>query len=189
MLSLLHNHFGRMFVLEPFQTQFRNNYLIFKLNYFINPCAPTPPSSSHHPTPNYLCIPWHIGLAPKLLKPWKLGSPNKSRFVNTRLGFSLKCGLPKVQGLDTHGPIVACASIAKSHFSNNSKSSQGVPQNNTKLSLGQPWGQPKVVPKVMGYTTSHLMTTSSCPKGFCEVTPNVASRQVPLVPSFDPKTS
>jgi hypothetical protein len=132
-----------------------------------------PHHQAPHITPNYLCIPWHIGLAPKLLNPSRLGSLNKSRFVNTRLGLSLKCGLPKVQGLDTHGPIVACASIAKSHFWNNSKSSQGVPQDNTKLSLGQP----KVVPKVMGYTNIKLpkrvlwgdtkcclKTSPTCPK-------------------------
>ncbi len=134
------------------------------------PCAPTPPSSSHHPTPNYLCIPRHIGLAPKLLNPSRLGSLNNSKFVNTRLGLSLKCGLPKVQGLDTHNTIVACASIAKITFETTLSHPKVSHKTTFKLSL---W-QPKVVPKGMGYTKSHLMTTSSCPKGFCKVTPSVA---------------
>jgi len=34
-LSLLHDHSGRMVIPGPFQRQFKNNYLIFKLNYFI----------------------------------------------------------------------------------------------------------------------------------------------------------
>jgi hypothetical protein len=34
-MSLLHDHFGQMVVLGPFHRQFKNNFLIFKLNYFI----------------------------------------------------------------------------------------------------------------------------------------------------------
>jgi hypothetical protein len=34
-MSLLHHRSGRMLILKPFQTQLKNNYLIFKPNYFI----------------------------------------------------------------------------------------------------------------------------------------------------------
>ncbi len=36
-MSLLHDHFGCMVILGPFQRQFRNNYFIFKPIYFITP--------------------------------------------------------------------------------------------------------------------------------------------------------
>jgi hypothetical protein len=34
-MLFLHDHFGRMVILGPFQKQFKNTYLIFKLNYFL----------------------------------------------------------------------------------------------------------------------------------------------------------
>ncbi len=37
-MSLLQDdHYGHMVILGPFQRQFKNNYLIFKPNYFIIP--------------------------------------------------------------------------------------------------------------------------------------------------------
>jgi hypothetical protein len=136
----------------------------------------------HHQAPQitHLCIPQHIGLGLKLLNPSRHGSQNKSKFANTRLGLSLKCGLPKVQGLDTHNTIFACASIAKitfettlSHPKVSHKTTLSCPCDNPRLGCPQRNGLHQVSPHdniklpkrvLQGDTKCCLKTSPICPK-------------------------
>jgi hypothetical protein len=144
------------------------------------PCAPTSPSSSHHPTPNYLCIPWHIGLALKLLNPSRLDSLNKSRFVNARLGLSLKCGLPKVQGLDTQGPLLLVPQLQKVTF----ETTLSHPKVSQKTTLSCPWDNPRLSPKEWGLHQVSPHDNIKLPKRVLRGDPKCCLKTSPTCPKF-----